>query len=99
MQIDSLAAAGDDPLTALADAMDAAVEAAKGRAERARATIGDLVPAAGRFLSRAVYRVSYVVSFGVVFPAVLFASAVPRRNAVVDGLIDGAQAAMDAVQD
>jgi hypothetical protein len=79
--------------------MDAAVEAAKDGAERARASIGDFVPAAGRFLSRAVYRAAYVVAFGVVVPAVLFASAVPRRNAVVDGLIDGAQAAMDAVQD
>jgi hypothetical protein len=99
MPIDSLAAAGDDPLTALAEAMDAAVEAAKDGAERARATIGDFVPAAGRFLARVVYRASYAVSFGVVYPAVLLANAVPRTNAVVHGLIDGAQAAMGAVQD
>ena len=99
MPIDSLAAAGDDPLIALADAMDAAVEAAKNEADRARAKIGDFVPAAGRLLSRAVYRASYAVSFGIAFPAVVLARAVPRGNAVVHGLIDGAQAAMCAARD
>jgi hypothetical protein len=99
MQIDPVATTGADPLMALADAMDAAVEAAKDGAWRARATIGDFVPAAGRLVSRVVYRASYAVSFGVVFPAVLFASAIPTENAVVHGLIDGARAARVAVQD
>jgi hypothetical protein len=99
MQTDSAAAAGSDPLTAIADAMDAAVEAAKGGTDRVRATVAELVPAAGRFLSRAVYRTSYAVSFGVVFPAMMIANAIPKSNAVVHGLVDGALAARDAVQD
>jgi hypothetical protein len=99
MPLDSFAAMGEDPLTALADAMDAAVGVARDQADRARATIGDFVPAAGRFLSRVVYRASYVVSFGVAFPAVLFASAIPTGNAVVHGLIDGARAARVALQE
>jgi hypothetical protein len=99
MQTDSVAAAGSDPLTAIADAMDAAVEAAKDGADRARATVADLVPAAGGLLSRAIYKASYAVSFGVVFPAVMIANAIPKGNAVVHGLIDGALAARDAVQD
>ena len=99
MQTDSVAAAGSDPLTAIADAMDAAVEAAKDGADRAGATVADLVPAAGRLLSRAVYKASYAVSFGVVFPAAIIAKAIPKGNAAVHGLIDGALAARDAVQE
>ncbi len=99
MNTESVAAAGSDPLTAVADAMDAAVEAAKDGADRARATVAHLVPAAGRLLSRAVYQTSYTISFGVVFPAVMIAHAIPKGNAVVHGLIDGALAARDAVQD
>ena len=98
MPIDTLTATGADPLTAIADAMDAAFEAAKGRGALARITIGDLVPT-GRFLRRAIYQASYAVSFGVVLPAVLIARAIPRRNLVSRGLIDGAQAAMQAVHD
>jgi hypothetical protein len=99
MNTDSVAAAGSDPLTAVADAMDAAVEAARDGADRARATVADLVPAAGQFLSRVLYKTSYTVSFGVVFPAVMIAKAIPKGNAAVHGLIDGALAARDAVQD
>jgi hypothetical protein len=99
MNTDSVAASGSDPLTAVADAMDAAVEAARDGADRARATVADLVPAAGRLLSLAVYKTSYTISFGVVFPAVMIANAIPKQNAVVHGLIDGALAARDAVHD
>jgi len=99
MNTDSVAATGSDPLKAVADAMDAAVGAARDGADRARATVADLVPATGRLLSRAVYKTSYTISFGVVFPALMIAKAIPKGNAVVHGLIDGALAARDAVHD
>ena len=99
MDTNSVAASGSDPLTAVADAMDAAVEAAKDGAGWPRETVAELVPAAGRLLSRAVYKTSYALSFGVVFPAMMIAQAIPKGNAVVHGLIDGALAARDAVQD
>jgi hypothetical protein len=99
MHTDSTAETESDPLKAVADAMDAAVEAAKDGADRARATAADMLPAAGQFLSRAVYKTSYAVSFGVVFPAAMIARAIPKNNAAVHGLIDGAQAAIDAVRD
>lgn len=99
MPTDSLADPSADPLTALVDAMDAAVEVARDRADRARATIGDLVPAAGRFLSRVVYRASYAASFGVVLPAMVLAAVIPRKNAVVHGLMDGASAAIGAAHE
>ena len=97
MDTDSAAATGSDPLKVVADAMDAAVEAAKHGADRAKATAADVIPAAGQFLSRAVYKTSYAVSIGVVLPAVMLAHIVPKENAIVHGLIDGAQAAIDAL--
>ncbi len=55
------------------------------------------LPAASRFLSRFIYTTSYTFSYGVVFPAVLIAKSIPSDNAVVHGLVDGARAASDTV--
>jgi hypothetical protein len=43
-----------------------------------------------------VYRTTYAVSYGVLFPVMLVAHAVPRDNPIVQGLCDGAGAARDA---
>jgi hypothetical protein len=99
MQSESEVSTGSDPLRAVADAMDAAVQAAKQGAEKARATATDAMPAAGEFLSRAVYRTCYSVSFGIVFSSVMIARSIPKNNAAVHGLIDGAQAARDLVHE
>jgi hypothetical protein len=53
--------------------------------------------ATSRFVSRLVYTTCYSVSYGVVFPAVFLAHAIPSDNAAVRGLIDGARAAIDKV--
>ncbi len=58
MQTDPVAAPDSDPLKAVADAMDAAVQAVKEGAESAKLTAADAWPAASRFLSRAVYQTS-----------------------------------------
>jgi hypothetical protein len=99
MQSESVASTGSDPLKAVADAMDAAVNAAKEGVEKARATATDALPAASQFASRAVYKTCYSISFGVVFPAMLIARSIPKNNAAVHGLVDGAQAAIDFVND
>jgi hypothetical protein len=99
MQPESVVSSGSDPLKAVADAMDAAVQVAKEGAVKARATATDAIPAAGEFLSRAVYKTCYAVSFGAVFPTVLIARSIPKNNAAVHGLIDGAQAAIDLVHE
>ena len=78
--------------------MDAAVAAAKLGADRAKLTAADAWPAASRFLSRAVYHTSYAISYGVVFPAAMIARTIPKDNALVNGLVDGARAASDAIQ-
>jgi hypothetical protein len=99
MQTESVVSTDSDPLRAVADAMDTAVQAMTDGAEHARATANDVIPAASQFLSQAVYKVSYSVSFGVVFPAMLIARWIPKDNAVVYGLIDGAHAARDLVDE
>ena len=53
--------------------------------------------ATSQFASRFVYSTCYTVSYGVVFPAVFLAHSIPRNNAVVRGLVDGAQDAIHKV--
>jgi hypothetical protein len=99
MHDESAPAASTDPLKAVADALDAAVQATKEGAEKARATAADALPAASQFLSTAVYKTCYSISFGIVFPTVLLARSLPKNNAAVHGFIDGAQAAIDMIHD
>jgi hypothetical protein len=51
--------------------------------------------AAGSFLGRVIYNSSYAVSYAVVFPVMLVVQILPKNNAIVHGLIDGALAARD----
>jgi hypothetical protein len=97
MQDESVASLASDPLRAVADAMDAAVQAAKEGGDRAVATAAEVIPAVGQFASQAVYKTCYSLSFCAVFPAVLIARSIPRDNAIVHGLVDGAHAAVDLV--
>ena len=88
-----------DPLKSVADAMETAVQAARDGAADAKAAVDRAIPAISQFVSRFVYTTSYSLSYGVVFPAMLLARAVPKDNALVHGLVDGAQAAKDMVED
>jgi hypothetical protein len=88
-----------DPLRTAADAMALAVQAAKEGASDAQAKVSEMMPALGGFLSRLTYTTCYAVSYGVVFPTLLVARAIPKDNAIVHGLVDGALAARDALAD
>lgn len=99
MSTESATPAGADPIKAVADAMDAAVKAAQEGAEGARETVAEALPAAGQFLSRMVYNACYGLSYGVVFPTMLAVRAIPKDNAAVHGFVDGAQAALDMVDE
>ena len=50
------------------------------------------------FVKRFVYTTCYTISYGVVFPSTPLARSIPKDNAMVRGLIDGAQAAKDKVE-
>ena len=45
-----------------------------------------------------VYGTSYTAAYVIVFPAALVFSAIPKGNALVQGLLDGSAAAQDKVQ-
>jgi hypothetical protein len=95
----SVEAHASDPLKTVADAMENAVRAAKEGASDARAKVDQAFPAVNRFVSRLVYTTCYTVSYGVVFPSVLVARSIPKNNPIVHGLIDGAHAATDMVDE
>jgi hypothetical protein len=86
-----------DPLKSVADALETAVQAAKDGAADARVTVEKALPAVSRFVTRFVYTTSYTLSYGIVFPTVLIARSVPTNNAIVNGLVDGARAAVEMV--
>jgi hypothetical protein len=89
----------NDPLQAVADALDAAVQTAKGGVEDARATASNALPALSSFISDITYKTCYTVSYGIVFPTMLVVRAIPKENAAAKGLIDGARAAIDLVDE
>lgn len=88
-----------DPLKSVADAMEAAVLAAKDGAASARETASNMLPGLGGLLSKVAYNTSYAISYGVVFPTVLIARSIPQNNPLVHGLQDGAHAAKDMVEE
>jgi len=86
-----------DALKAVADAMEPAIQAAKDGAADAKATAEKSLPIASRLISRFVYTTCYTISYGVVFPTILIARSIPANNTMVHGLLDGARAAIDTV--
>jgi hypothetical protein len=88
-----------DALETVANAWDIALQAAKDGAASAKANAETAIPAAGRFMSRIVYTMSYSFSYGTVFPVAFIAKSIPANNAVVKGMIDGAAAASEWVDE
>jgi hypothetical protein len=97
MSNESVNSVSSDPLKAVADALDAAVQVAKGGVEDVKARASGALPALGGFLSDITYKSCYAVSYGIVFPTLLVVRAIPKENAVVHGFTDGARAAVDLV--
>jgi hypothetical protein len=83
-----------DPAAAASGALDLVTRATREGAADARAAADRTLAATSRFLSRFVYTTCYTVSYGVVFPTMLLARSIPRDNAAVRGLTDGARAAI-----
>ena len=87
-----------DPLRDAGDAMGSAMEAVRQGASDAQERITGAMPAVGQFVSRLVYTSCYGLSYGIVFPVMLVVRMVPKDNAVVHGLVDGAIAAREQVE-
>ncbi len=99
MSNEAVITVSNDPLRSVADALDAAVQGAKGGVEDLRVTASGAFPAAEQFPLRVTYKTCYAVSYGVIFPTALVARAIPKENAAAHGLIDGARAAIDMVNE
>jgi hypothetical protein len=83
-----------DPVAFASGPLELVTRAARDGAADAREAAARTWAATSLFLSRFVYSTCYSVSYGVVFPAMLLAHAIPRNNPAVRGLVDGAQAAI-----
>jgi hypothetical protein len=85
------------PISSVTGTLEVVKRAAQDGAADARAAATRTWSATSLFLSRFVYSTCYSLSYGMVFPAMLVAQAIPRNNTAVRGLIDGAQAARQKV--
>jgi hypothetical protein len=77
-----------------AGTLELAARAARDGAADAREAANRTWEATSLFARRFIYTTCYTVSYGVVFPSMLLARSIPRDNAAVRGLIDGAHAAV-----
>ncbi len=89
---DMTAAAGTG-VDSVSGTFDLVATAARNGAMDARAAADRALANTSLVLARALYQTTYAISYGVVFPAALLARAIPRENAAVRGLMDGAHAA------
>jgi hypothetical protein len=74
-----------------------AFESVRAGAHELQVRAAEALPATSHFLDRVVYKTAYTLSFGVTFPVMLVVRIVPKDNAIVHGLVDGAIAARDRV--
>ena len=94
---ENLAAVNHNAFDPAAGPLGFVTRAARDGAADARAAADRTWEATHRFACRFVYTTTYTVSYGVVFTSALLARSVPRDNAAVRGLIDGARAAVEKV--
>ncbi len=85
------------PVGSSAGALDLVAKGVRDGAADARLAAVRTWEATSAVASQCVYTTCYTLAYGVVFPAMLAARAVPRNNEAVRGLIDGAQAAIHKV--
>lgn len=90
-------AAAPNSLASGSGSMDLVLSAARAGAADASEAAARVWSRTGLYVSRAVYIAAYGISFGVVFPAALVVHSIPRDNAAVRGLMEGAQAAAQKV--
>jgi hypothetical protein len=86
-----------DPAASASGTIELVKRAAQDGASDAREAAARTWSSVSLFVSRFVYTTCYTVSYGVVFPSALLAHSIPKNNAAVQGLIDGAQAAIRSV--
>jgi hypothetical protein len=99
VQTDTAAVAHDNNAAPSGGALGLIAQGARSGAADARAAAERAWNNSGQFARRFVYTTSYTISYGVVFSTTLLARSIPQDNAAVRGLIDGARAAREKVDD
>ncbi len=97
--LDVQSEANHEPVPSVSHTLQVVKQAAHDGAADAREAATRTWEATSLFVSRLVYTTCYTCSYGIVFPAVLLARSIPRNNAAVHGLIDGAHAAKQKVEE
>jgi hypothetical protein len=82
-----------------ANAAGSVFDSVKHAASEIQLSAAEALPATSRFVGRIIYNTSYAVSFGFTFPMMMIVRVVPKDNALVHGLVDGALAARDRVHE
>jgi hypothetical protein len=82
-----------------ADFAGSAFESVRAGAHELQERAAEALPATSHFLGRVVYKTSYALAFGVTFPVMMVVRVIPKDNALVHGLVDGAIAARDRVDE
>jgi hypothetical protein len=93
------ATTADDSFHTVSDTGGEGVKQATASAARAGEKVKEIGGTVCRSISRFTYQGAYMVSYGVVYATVFVASAVPRQNPLVEGLMDGGRAAIDALNE
>ena len=100
MSNEAVITVSNDPLRSVADALDAAVQGAKGGVEDLRVTASGCITGCSTVSSPgSLTRPATLSPTESSFPRSLVARAIPKENAAVHGLIDGARAAIDMVKE
>jgi hypothetical protein len=88
----------NDPVPSATAALSSAGAALKGAAGEMADQVTGFLPAAGSFLSQAVYTGCYCVSYGVTFPTVFLVNVIPGGIPLAAGIADGARSARNYVR-
>jgi hypothetical protein len=88
-----MSAAVHSSVNSVSGTMELFARAARDGAADAREAASRVLSGTGMFFSRILYTSTYTISYGLVFPVALVAQSIPRENAAVRGLIEGAHAA------
>ncbi len=86
------------PLDTVGDAMHTVAGALADGVGEATANVHEALPKMDRIVTRGVYKGSYYLTYGIVFPTALLFQVIPGGKALAAGIVDGALAGRDYVR-
>lgn len=87
-----------DPVVQVGEKMEQACCKAKEKIHQVKDKIAAAVPNASQAASKGAYGTCYYVGYGVAYGVLYLGGLIPKNNAAVHGLRDGAAAARDSLR-